>query len=368
MNNESSPLEVLLVCFDGRKRAAKVRRSIDKRIEGSGAGILDQGVLQINAKGKGQISDPRRVVAGTLTPALTWGVFGFIAGGGWSGLVIWAVIGAVCGGSYAYYREHLATKEELERIASRLSPDSSALVSFVHGAGGAKSLISATEEFKPTAASVASIGADLRAQVTGGTENSVRLPSAKPDAESPNRATLVNMLIFRYQGAETAKQVNTDAATVAKSDGAAIETELLLRADKGGGAFHVADPKQGVGFTSHSSLISWGLFGVVYGGIVGFAGNGGVLFGFTKGAVVTGVAWGLFGAAAGALYGLWAGRGISARRLKGFRPLLPPDTSMVVAWVEGTVAEQSIAPWSAPASEHLILKFNPIHGGVVLEV
>ena len=42
-----------------------------------------------------------RVVAGTVTPAVTWGLFGLLASGGWSGLLIWAVVGAVCGGLYA---------------------------------------------------------------------------------------------------------------------------------------------------------------------------------------------------------------------------------------------------------------------------
>ena len=38
---------------------------------------------------------------------------------------------------------------------------------------------------------------------------------------------------------------------------------------------------------------------------------------------------------AGALYGLWAGRAVSARRLKGVGPLLPPDSSVILAWADG---------------------------------
>jgi uncharacterized membrane protein len=363
MSSSDIQIEVLLACFDGHKHASKIHRPLDKKIKESGAVVLDQEVLQIDSKGKAQSSDPRRVVGGTLTPALTWGVFGFLAGGGWSGLIIWGVIGAICGGLYAYYREHLATKDELKHILSRLPPDSSALVMFIQSAGDAKVLISAAAEFKPEVTSVASISADFTAHVVNG-ENPIELPSAAPEAVPPDRTAVVNMLMFRYPGAETAKRVNADAATSAKSNEAIVETELLLRADKAG-KFHVADPKQGVGFTSHSSTISWGLLGLVFGGIVGLTGNGGVL-GFAKGAITTGVAWALFGAGAGALYGLWAGRGISARRLKGLRPLLPTDTSMVVAWAEGAVTEQSIAPWSASASEGLILKFSSVPRGMVL--
>ena len=63
---------------------------------------------------------------------------------------------------------------------------------------------------------------------------------------------------------------------------------------------------------------------------MGFAGNGGVL-GSIESGVVTGLLWALFGLGAGALYGLWAGRGVSARRLKALGPFIPPGSSMLLA-------------------------------------
>ena len=109
-----------------------------------------------------QIQDPRRSLAGTLTPAVTWGLFGLLASGGWSGLVIWAVVGAVCGGLYAYYTEHLATKNELKRIGTQLPHDSSALALYVHGAD-AKELLDDVAPEHPRLASVATVGSDLSA-------------------------------------------------------------------------------------------------------------------------------------------------------------------------------------------------------------
>ena len=82
---------------------------------------------------------------------------------------------------------------------------------------------------------------------------------------------------------------------------------------------------------------------------------------------MTGLAWALFGLVAGALYGLWAGRGVSAARLRGLRPLLTPDTSMV-AWADETATQRSIGAWSTPASQQLILRFASVRGGAVLEV
>ena len=122
-SEDDPPLEVLLACFEGRKRAAKVHHPLSKQIKAEGAEILDEAVLTVTPKGKARVYDPRRVVAGTLTPALTWGAFTLLGGGkGWS-LVIWVVIGAVCGGLYAYYYEHLANKNELARLGKLAARD-----------------------------------------------------------------------------------------------------------------------------------------------------------------------------------------------------------------------------------------------------
>ena len=100
---------------------------------------------------------------------------------------------------------------------------------------------------------------------------------------------------------------------------------------------------------------------------MGFAGDGGVLSAIESG-LVTGILWALFGVVAGALYGLWAGRGVSARRLKGLGPFVPPGTSLVVAWAEGSLSQETIERWAAPGSQRLILRFIPVGHGAVLEV
>ena len=79
----------------------------------------------------------------------------------------------------------------------------------------------------------------------------------------------------------------------------------------------------------------------MWGAIAGFTSNGGVLSSIKSG-LVTGILWAVFGLIAGALYGLWAGRAVSARRLKGLGPLLPPDTSAVLAWSEGNLTQRAL--------------------------
>src|ERR1039457_2088801 len=167
---------VLLACFAGAKRAAKIRGQLDKRITGGGDAILDQVVVKVNAKRKARVYDPRRTRVGILTSALTWGIFGLLAGG-LQGLGVWAVLGAVCGGLYAYYTEHLLTKDELKRIGGRLPGDSSAILVFVQGTDPQR-VLSATASFEPATASTAAIGADLSARAYSGASNPVETSAA----------------------------------------------------------------------------------------------------------------------------------------------------------------------------------------------
>ena len=367
-------LEILLACFEDHKRAGKSRRQLGRRINGGSGAVVDEVVLSVNHKGVVHTSDPRRVVAGTVTPAVTWGLFGLLASGGWSGLLIWGVVGAVCGGLYAYYTEHRATKNELKRLGRQLAHDSSALAVYVHGATG-KELLDDLAPEHPRLASVATVGSDLSATVvTAGAHEPVDVHAAPPSAP-PNGDALLNMLMFRYRGADEAKRVDASASAdqaktkktkQAKTKQAAVQTELLLRADKSG-RIHVVSPGTGVRAFVPGDAIGWGLFGLVFGGIAGLAGGGGVL-GFAEHAAVTGILWALFGVVAGTLYALWAGRSISARRMKALRPLLPPDTSIALCWVEGAVSYDSIAEWSTPATEQLVMRFRPMDGGAVLEV
>jgi hypothetical protein len=80
-------------------------------------------------------------------------------------------------------------------------------------------------------------------------------------------------------------------------------------------------PFTGAGAWARRDVVSWGLFGVLFGAIAGETGGGGFHGAVTQG-VVTGIVWAVFGTFAGAPYGLWAGRSISARRLEGVGPLL----------------------------------------------
>ena len=174
------------------------------------------------------------------------------------------------------------------------------------------------------------------------------------------------MLLVRFVGEHAARQALAKPDSARHQDHKAPQVELVIEANEHGRR-RVIDPTTGSAAFSKSDAISWGLFGLVWGAIVGFAGDGGVL-GSIESGLVTGILWALFGVVAGALYGLWAGRGVSARRLKGLGPFVPPGTSLVVAWAEGPLSQETIERWAAPGSQRLILRFNPVGHGAVLEV
>ncbi|MEV0800083.1 hypothetical protein AB0I34_20495 [Kribbella sp. NPDC050281] len=358
---------VLLACFAGAKRATKIRRQLDKVLVGGGDTVLDQVVLKVDAKHKAQVYDPRRTLAGCLTSALTWGIFGLLAGG-LEGLGVWAVLGAVCGGLYAYYTEHLLAKDELTRIGGRLPGDSSAVLAFVRGTDPRR-VLSATASFEPSTASAAVIGADLSARAYGGAPNPVET-SAAPASSAPTvaaeQAAELSMLLVRFAGERGARRVLGKSGSASHQDQKVPQVELVIEANEHGRR-RVIDPTTGTAAFAKSDTISWGLFGLVWGIIVGFIGDGGVLGAIDSG-LVTGILWALFGVVAGALYGLWAGRGLSARRLKGLGAFVPPGTSLLLAWAEGRPSQETIQRWAAPGSQRLILRFNPLGHGAVMEV
>lgn len=357
---------VALVCFAGEKDAAKARKPFEEKLRSNGDAVLQTTILRVDAKHKAAVHDPRRVLAGTLTAALTWGLFGLVAGTDKvESTIVWAVLGAICGGVYAYTSEHLLTKSDLARIGRRLAPGSSALIAYAE-ATDPERLLAAAGASAPSAASVATIDADLGARVFAGTTVPVEVSHSSPGATlAPDETALLSMIVSRYPDPKAAAHVAAQMAKDKRPNGHAPEIELVIETD-GGGHRHVIDPSTGTAAWARSDTISWGAFGLVWGAIVGALGGGGIL-GFLKDGIVTGIGWAVFGLVAGALYGLWAGRSISARRLKGIGPILAPGTSTVLAWVEGALHEGDLEPLSQPGSQRVVLLFNPVEDGAVLE-
>ena len=358
-------LALSLTCFPSEKAAGAARRSLATRLKSQGDTVLQTTVLRVNSKHRTSLHDPQRVLLGILTPALTWGAFGLVAGTNRVlSAIIWAVIGAICGGVYAYTSEHLLKKDELTRVGKRLAAPSSALATYVR-TDDAKRLLEATEPASPSMASAATISSDLEARVYAGSNMPVELPHRSAAGAHVDRTSLLNMIVVRYPDVATARQVAAKASKDATSakEGPQIELVIETRSD---GRRRVADPAQGVAAMSRSDVISWGGFGLVFGAIAGLVGGGGILA-FLKDGVVTGVGWAIFGLAAGALYGLWAGRSISARRLKGIGEILPNGSSAIVAWSDGPLHDEALNALDGTGAKRLVLCFNPVEGGAVLE-
>jgi hypothetical protein len=339
---KTTRLCVLLACFSGRKVAARARGDFVKRLQ-SGGRLVDDVILSVDAKRRASVHDPRRVVGGTLTPALTWGVFGLVADGDIRGVIVWGVLGAICGGFYAYASEHILAKNDLANIGGQLEADSSAIVAFVES-NADRELVSVAPG-EATITSAVAIEADLSSQDA-------------IDTDAASQPAALSMSLLRYDGEHAARQA------MASVKDPATHVEMVIEVARGGRT-RVVDPTQGAWAMSKSDIVSWGAFGVVFGFLAGFFGTGGVLDALERG-VVTGVAWALFGLVAGALYGLWAGRAASARRIKGLRPLLPEATSTAVVWIAGASTD-SVAKPISDASRHVSLYFHPTARGAVLQ-
>jgi uncharacterized membrane protein len=355
---------VALICFESEKSAAKARKPFEASLRSSGDAVLQTTIVRVSKKRKASVYDARRVFAGTLTAALTWGLFGLVAGTNKvESTIIWAVVGAVCGGAYAYLLEHALSKSELRRIGEKMAPGSSALVTYSETSDPTR-LLAAAQEGAPTVASAAVIGDDLDAKVFAGVASPVELPSGSALQLAPNETSVLSMILYRYPDQNAAARVARHLSN--SSPGQDVpEVELVIET-AANGRRHVIDPTRGTAAWARSDVISWGLFGVVVGGVAGAVGGGG-LHGLIDDAVVTGAGWAVFGLFAGSLYGLWAGRSISAHRLKGVGPLLANGSSALLAWAHGPATQQSLDALERPEARRLILRFNSVPGGAVLE-
>jgi outer membrane lipoprotein SlyB len=249
---------VLLACFPGAKRAGKIRSELGQRIRRGPNKILDEVVLQVDARRRVHIYDPRKTVAGTLTTALTWGIFGLL-GGGWSGLGVWAILGAICGGLFAYFvAGHPFPKDELKRIGGHLPGDSASIMAFIQGNDG-QQILSTAASSQPAAASVAMIGADLSARVLAGDAEPAQALSSVPDGgPAPgSAASVLNMLLLRYPGSDTARQKLAKARSAHPKDSGPLKTELIFEAPERG-RLKVIDPTRGPAAAAKSNVTSWG--------------------------------------------------------------------------------------------------------------
>ena len=231
-----------------RWRSRPIQRwNSSPRLAQNGDAILDQVVVAINAKRRARVHDPRRTLGGTLTPALTWGIFGLLAGG-LERLAVWAVLGAVCGGLYAYYFEHLLTKDELSASAVACRPTPRRSWPSCAGADPRR-ILSSTDAYQPATASVAAIRADLSAQVHSG--------AAQPTKAAADQATELRMLLVRFVGQHAARQAVGKSGSAKHQDQKAPQVERFIEANEHGRRRVIA-PTTGSADFAKLDAPSWG--------------------------------------------------------------------------------------------------------------
>jgi uncharacterized membrane protein (DUF2068 family) len=353
-------LGFLLACFDGRKTAGKARRSLETQLRAQGDEVLDTVVLEVDEKHKASAHDPRRIRWGLVTVTLVWGACGIAGADGLWSIVFWAAVGAIGGVLFLYYTLHHLTKSDLASLGTGLPAQSSALAVWV-GTNDARRLLEAATVQRPTAASAAVIGADLTPHVFAGPADPVELPPASTD-ELRRDSALLSMLMLRYPSPETAKQM-----VLQPPADSVLEVEMMITRDSDGSR-HVSDPYFGVKAMAKSDALWWGGFGLAFGALGGAIGGGGVL-GFIEDGVLEAIVWGIIGLGVGALYGTVFGKAVSARKLKSIGSLLPPGTSILMAWVDAAspLTASALDAYATPGSQRLVLNFNSSERGAVLE-
>jgi hypothetical protein len=353
-------LALLFACFDGRKTAGKARRSMESQLEAQGDVRLNTSVLEVDAKHKASIHDPHKVLLGTVTVAIVWGLCGLTGVEGVWSVIFWGAVGAIGGVAFLYYYMHHQTKSELGRLGSALPGQSSVLAIWAETKDAAR-LLQAAAPAKPFVGSAASIGSDLTTRVLADPANPAVVPHGSAD-EIRKSDTLLSLVLLRYPSPEVAEQMVSQPPA-----DSSFEVSTIIRSGPDGKP-HVKDPYFGVRAMAKSDLLWWGGFGVVYGALVGAAGGGG-LFGVIEEGVVSAVVWGIVGLGVGALYGALFGQAFSGRRLKGVGPLVGPGTSILAAWVDGAspLTKSALDEYAKPGSQRLVLNFNPSERGVVLQ-
>jgi len=356
VGNNSPSFGILLVCFDEPKRAQQVKEALGKEIKQGGDLILDEMVMRVDEKRRVYVYEMGKAARGAAVVAVTWGAFGLLTGG-LRGLVIWAVIGAVCGGIYMYYVAHTLSDAELKNIARCMPPNSSVLLAFLK-TSHAQQIIDSVSRYSPAASSLVTVGEGMATSVISGTSDKAEQPSptstpvqAGADGDNP-----LSILVFRYTGHQTARQVEAELKEEWKKAGDAIQTEVMIEVDEQK-KVHVYNPSTGVRAQAISSMISWGLSGLIVGVLTGLFSGGGLLGSLSSGVTLL-ITWGLFGIVAGALAAFVVNRAIPTSRLRKLSALMQADTSVILALVQGTYTHQMISDLSTHDAKMLIIRIN----------
>jgi hypothetical protein len=63
---------------------------------------------------------------------------------------------------------------------------------------------------------------------------------------------------------------------------------------------------------------------------------------------------------------MWAGRAVSARRLKNLALPLAPGGSSLLAWTDEDLGPHALDAFEGPGSRQLVVRFEPtVHGAVL---
>jgi uncharacterized membrane protein len=112
--------------FPGRLKAEAIDLNLARDLSYDEWYVDAHAVVEIDDKGKAHIHEAGKGGRGAGIGFVAGGLLGLI--GGPAGLLAWAVAGAVVGGLAGKYGGQAISSEDIERLAARMQPDTSAIL------------------------------------------------------------------------------------------------------------------------------------------------------------------------------------------------------------------------------------------------
>jgi uncharacterized membrane protein len=123
------PYEVVAFIFAGEKTALALNDDLKAGGHYEACSVIARVVVEVDDEGRARMPRLSRRVQDVGLGVLAGGLLGMI--GGPEGLLAWVVIGAIVGSQVERLRSRPIPMEDLQRLATQMQPDSSAIVTLV---------------------------------------------------------------------------------------------------------------------------------------------------------------------------------------------------------------------------------------------
>jgi len=164
---------VLAFVFADPKKAKTVSDELKAAAPDQGYKIIANAVVEVDAKGKTHIHEAGHGAWGAVVGGGGLGLLSLI--GGPAGLLAWAVAGGVIGGFAGKFGGRAIPKKDLEELAKKMQPNTSAILAIVEDKG-AEQLITRMAPYKAQVVTL-TVGDEVSGEIAQGVAADVEVPA-----------------------------------------------------------------------------------------------------------------------------------------------------------------------------------------------